>query len=658
MRKILIGLVAVIAVAAAGFFGLRFYTQHRVASQIEAAFDQIRASGGKASHGKVSFDPWSRTVTIADIAGESATQPPLVVKIASVTATGVSEKDGTRFSADSIEVSDLEVSGGQAALQVSYVVPRAIVKDYSGPAGGWQLPASASILDLYRLGLEQFVEVTASSISAPTMAATMNFGAATPGGGTATYSGLAMEGIKDGRIATFKADGFAFTVNMLQAGKAGKMTGNMANIAAYDFDARAAAAILDPQKASDDRYYRVYRQITAGAYAVTSGQGPAMRIDGLTFDDFGVRPSRVQLPDLLAALPAAGAAAPTPAQVRELMEKGARLYEGIHIGNAEMRGLAMDGPDGAFKFAAIRLSMENGKANEIAFEGFDGDTPTGPLKVARIALKGFDFANLLRKSVQFASPAQKPVPEQVAGLIALLEGAEIKGFVAPYKNTGKPLNIDLVRLDWGQFVGPIPSKARLTAKVSGPLDANDPRQKMLVAAGLDRAAMNLDFGAAWTEASGAFVLEPVTFELGSLVKASARVALANVPRALFSLDPQQAAGMAMQIEAGTLDLTLRDIGGVDLAIAQYARAQNLSREAARQTIVDNIRAAGEHAITANPDAEVAVEAIARFVETSGQTLVIKLTPRGKVPAIQLVQVLQMDPLTALAQFRIEASTGL
>ena len=218
MRKILIGLVAVIVVAAAGFFGFQFYVQHRVATQVETAFEQIRASGGKASHGKVSFDPWSRTVTIADIAGESATQPPLVVKIASVTATGVSDKDGTRFSADRIEVSDLEVSGGQA-LQVSYKVPRTIVKDYSGPAGGRQLPASASIVDLYRVGLEQLAEVTASSISAPTVAATVNFGAATPGGGTATYSGLAMEGIKDGKIATFKAEGLTFTVNMLQAGQ-------------------------------------------------------------------------------------------------------------------------------------------------------------------------------------------------------------------------------------------------------------------------------------------------------------------------------------------------------------------------------------------------------------------------------------------------------
>jgi len=31
---------------------------------------------------------------------------------------------------------------------------------------------------------------------------------------------------------------------------------------------------------------------------------------------------------------------------------------------------------------------------------------------------------------------------------------------------------------------------------------------------------------------------------------------------------------------------------------------------------------------------------------------------GKVPALQLFQALKTDPLVALAQFRIEASTGL
>ena len=34
---------------------------------------------------------------------------------------------------------------------VSYKVPRIVVKDYSGPAGLQQLPASASIVDIYRV---------------------------------------------------------------------------------------------------------------------------------------------------------------------------------------------------------------------------------------------------------------------------------------------------------------------------------------------------------------------------------------------------------------------------------------------------------------------------------------------------------------------------
>ena len=69
----------------------------------------------------------------------------------------------------------------------------------------------------------------------------MKFGAAAQGGGDFAYSGIAMQGIKDGKIATMKVDGFVFTVDTQQAGKAAKLSGNLANLAAYDFDAAAAA---------------------------------------------------------------------------------------------------------------------------------------------------------------------------------------------------------------------------------------------------------------------------------------------------------------------------------------------------------------------------------------------------------------------------------
>jgi hypothetical protein len=263
----------------------------------------------------------------------------------------------------------------------------------------------------------------------------------------------------------------------------------------------------------------------------------------------------------------------------------------------------------------------------------------------------------MRLSARFTNPAQPPAPELIAGLFPLIQGVEVKAVTAPFKNTGKFVNLDSFDVNWGQFVGPIPSKLRVTAKITTPVDASDPAMRQLVAAGIDPLSADGDIGAEWTEAARSFVVDAPKLEIGGVLKASARIALANVPRQVFSANAVQAVGAAAQIEAGTIELTVHDLGSVDLGVVQYARAQNVSREEARKAIVESIKAGSEDVAT-NPDAVNAVQALARFVETSGQTLVIKFTPLGKVPAMQLFQMLKTDPLIALAQFRIEASTGL
>jgi hypothetical protein len=657
MVKILMGLAAAVVIAVGGFFGFEFYTQHRIAGEVEAAFAQIRAGGGKASHGKVSFDLKSRTLRIDEIATESATQPPVRMKVASVTASGVGQPDTGRFSAESIETSDIEISAniaGPAGGSLSYKMPRVVMKDYSGPAGLQRPSATASVIEMYRSALEQFAAVSATSVSVPSVTGTVNFGATLSG--DFTYSGMALQDIKGGKIAAMQVERANFTVNTQQAGKADKMTGEIANLSSRDFDANAAAAILDPQKANDDRYYSFYGKTSAGPYTVTSALGLRMRVDQMTIDGVAARPSRLQLPALLAMIQAAGATSPTPAQTRELIDKMAALYEGMRIGTAEMRGLSAETPQGPFKLQAIRFNLEDGKIGEFAFEGLDTNTPKGPIKLGRFALKSLDIANFMRVSAQFANPAQPPSPELIAGLFPLIQGVEIKGVVAPFKNTGKFVNLDGFDVNWGQFVGPIPSKVRLTAKITTPVDATDPSMKALIAAGLDTLSADGDIGAEWTEAARSFVVDVPKLEIGGLVKASARIALANVPRQVFSANAAQAIGAAAQIEAGGIELTVRDLGSVDLGVVQYARAQNVSRDAARKAIVENIMASSQ--ASTNPDAVAAVQALARFVESPGQTLVIKLTPLGKLPAMQQFQLLKTDPLIALAQFRIEASTGL
>ena len=655
MVKILIGLITAVVVAAAGFFGFQFYTQHQIANQIDAAFEQICAAGGKASHGKVSFDLWSRTVEVADFATESAAQSPVSVKIAKLTVLGASQPAPERFSADNIEATDIEVgisATSPALSQISYKAPRVAIKNYSGPATMSAPPASASLIEKYRFIMGRLAAISASSVEIPSIAGTLNMAPAVAA--NFTYSNIALQDIKDGKIATMRAERVGFTANLQQAGKPAKLTGDIANLVSHDIDAAAAATILDPQKANDDQYYRVYGQTTAGPYTVSSDQGLQMRLEGVTIDDVAIRPSRLQLPALLAALPAAGASPPTPEQARALINRMANVYEAIRVKKTEMRGLSINTPQGPLKLAALRFNLEDGKIGEFAIEGFDGRSPKGPIAIGRFALKSLDIANLLRVSGQFSNPAQKPAPDQLLGMLALLGGIEVRGVVAPFMDTGKTVNLDNFDLSWGQFVGPIPSRLRLITKMTTPVDTKSPSMMPLVAAGIDTIAFDGDLGAAWTEATGAFALDPVKVDIGGMLEASARISLGHVQRQVFSLNPQQAAALAAQIEAGTIELTLRDTGIVDLTVKQVARTQNVSPDAARQSIIDGIRT--NQASAASPEATAVADALASFVQTPKSTLTLKLTPRGSVPAMLLIQQLKADPANALAQFQVEAST--
>lgn len=666
MIKILVGLLAAAVIAAGGYFGLEAYMQQQIASEVEVAFAAVRANGAKATHGKVDFDLWRRVITVADISGESAAQPPLSVKIGRFTATGVSQPVAGRFAADRIDAINVEVAGTmgvQAGLRIAYQAPRIEITDYAGPAGPLRPLTSAAAIDIYRFALEHFAAVSAKSAAIPTVTATMTpaGSSSVAGAGDYTYSGVALRDIKDGKIASSTVERVNFTAAITSAGKTEKFTGEVADLAAYDFDAASTAVILDPAHAKDDKYYRAYRRMTAGAYTASFEKGLRMRVDGVTIDDVGVRPSKLQFPELMAIIEAAPppGTTPTPEQMRDLLGRVAGIYEGIRIGGAEVRGFSMNTPDGAFKIGAIRLAnLENGKIAEFAIEGLEAKAPQGPVKIGRFALKSLDVANLMRVSAQMSTTRQNPSPDQLVALLLLLEGAEVANLVAPYKDTAKPVSIGTLNISWGQFVGPVPTRARVTLKMSGPVDLSDPDPfKMLAAAGITNATVHFDLGAAWTENARTFAVEPAAIEIGNVLTAAARLTLVNVAREAFSLNPLQAAIMAAQIEAGPVEIALRDTGGLDLMIAQQARQQNISREAARKAVVDGIRESAMKMASINPDVMALAGVLTRFIENPRGTLNIKLTPRGKVSAMQLLEAMKTSPIAALARFQVEATTG-
>ncbi|MGJ4928313.1 hypothetical protein ACQR1I_15710 [Bradyrhizobium sp. HKCCYLS2038] len=659
MTRILIGILVAVALGIAGLIGVPWYAQARAEREVEASFAQIRQNGATATHGKVGFDLWSRKLTIADVKLESSSQPPASISFGSIVATGLSQPDSEHVSAASIEISDIAMAGqiaGSSPLRLNYKLPQLVVKDYAGPARFAAIPAGASMLETYRAVGQQFVAISASSISVPRTTGTMEGG---PSAAPAefTYSGLNFDTIKAGRIANYKLDEVTFTMTPQQpGGKADKMQGRITGIAHQDMDANAILAALNPEAAKDDRTYRVYGKVTMGAYEITTDSGLKMRMDGAATDEVSVQPARLQLPALFAVLPTSPTAQPTPDQMRELMEKVAGIYEGLAIRNAEIRGLSIDTPQGPAKLGAIRFDLHDGKG-DVAIEGFDGRGPSGPVTLGRFALKSFDLAGLMHFAARYAATGAKPAPADAADMLKLLTGIELKALSAPYKAGDKPVRIDSFSLDWGQFVGPIPTQARLVAKLASPLDTSNPALLPLLVAGIDSAALDADLGLGWTENSGTFALEPFKLEVSNLIGATASASLSQVPREVFTMDIQQATTAAARIEASGLQLTLRDLGAVDVLVANYARGHAITRDAARKALVDVIKAIGAQVAAGNADAANAVDALSRFIERPRQTFTLKLSPRAKVPAMQLAQLFATDPPSALAQFKIEAQTA-
>ena len=181
--------------------------------------------------------------------------------------------------------------------------------------------------------------------------------------------------------------------------------------------------------------------------------------------------------------------------------------------------------------------------------------------------------------------------------------------------------------------------------------------KTLIAAGLDTLSADADIGAEWTEAARSIRCSTVpTRDRRPPEGIRARRARQRAAAGIFG---QPAAGDRRGgANRGRHDRThgaRSSAASISGSLNTPARRTSIARTR-KAIIVESIR---DYQHATAPAIGAAIRgALVGFVETPGQTLIIKLTPRGKVPAMQLIQLLKTDPLIALAQFRIEASTGL
>ena len=190
--------------------------------------------------------------------------------------------------------------------------------------------------------------------------------------------------------------------------------------------------------------------------------------------------------------------------------------------------------------------------------------------------------------------------------------------------------------------------------MTGPLEAKDGEPfTLLREVGINEATADMDIGLAWNESEKKLVLTPGTFEIGKLFAVEAKASLDNVQRGVFTTDPQKALMAALPVEYGTIEIVGRDLGAVELSIAQYARKQNVSTETARATLANEIRTKGRAAGNDDPVSGRLADAVATLIEKPNGTMALKITPRAKLPVMQFMELTKNDPAVAFTMFEID-----
>jgi hypothetical protein len=106
------------------------------------------------------------------------------------------------------------------------------------------------------------------------------------------------------------------------------------------------------------------------------------------------------------------------------------------------------------------------------------------------------------------------------------------------------------------------------------------------------------------------------------------LSLRNVPPEIFVDDPARFDAVARSVSAGEIAFSIQDTGGVDLSIRQAARNSNISLEAARKTLIDNMTRNVRAQSSTRPELQQLVDATIRFIEQPSSTLRIELIPKS------------------------------
>lgn len=657
MKKVLIGIGAVLLLAGGAFLGVVAWSKAQASAQVEQTFAALRQSGASATHAGVGFDLFSRTLTVSNIAIRSA-DGSKSVSIASLVAGGVSPVVSGHFSADSIQVNALQVSVDEPALhqKAVYEAPLVRIRNFDGPTTFLAVPNGGSKHEAVRFGLAQFAAATAARVEIPDLSVHIT---STPDNDRphvldATYRLLLAEGIKGGQISTLSFDRMAFENVATGPGPQERSSGSLDNFNASQIDTAPILALASSSATAGTGggYRTIYGRFAATGYKLTQTDGPTLSVGSILAEGVGLDPAILSFNrlDELAAL-SQNSRSLSHDQSARLFDISADVLKGASLVSAELKDIKAGDAESSVELASVGLrNFQNGSLESFSLRGLQGKTTNGQqLKLDALVLKGFSLTPIFAVSAKALREGTEPSVEAALALLQGLKGIEVSGLSAPEEPGQPPVTLQHLDMAWGDYVGLLPGRISLkVSRLGGPIsEADSAPFSYLANAGMKVATLDLDLGLGYDRATGTLTLSPARLVLDKAVTISAKATLTNVPASAFE-DPVSLVATAPTIAPGPMTLSLTDHGLVDMALRGQARATDQTPEAFRDGFIAELTKTAAEAAPAFPSAPAIAAAVASFLKDPG-TLTVGITPRNNA---RLMDVLGAEPLVALENFSI------
>ncbi|MDX0494953.1 hypothetical protein GOC68_01570 [Sinorhizobium medicae] len=496
------------------------------------------------------------------------------------------------------------------------------------------------------------------------------------------YRNVVSEGIADGRVSRFSAEGASFEFgvdgNGGEAGGKKRLTGSLGPMTVQDIDAAYLARLYTEKAGQQDKEAKpVYGPSSVKDLVFSDGEA---RFGYAEIRSSGISMAMPPEPLLETLNELSAVSAPDqlpPAERQAYFTRILSIVDMMKKADMEMLGLKMEVPakDGdkgkKIEFATDRLAFQlDGRMLDATLNGLSVAEGENYFKISEAALSGFSWSPTFESLEQMAAldaqqlenfPLTTLLPEfgtvRLAGIDADLPGSVENGAESPSAAERVRFSIREYEAALTKPRNGIPTDIRVSYQdLTLPIPANIEEKAFveLRRLGIDELVLSSNLEAAWDEAQQTLVIKEISTSGKDLAGFSFSGVMGGVSGDFFSGDEAKIRVALFGLTLREAKLEIEDKGLAAKGLKAYAEQNDMTEDQARGMLTMTSSVVLQQFADGEPRLQHVVDAVSKFIAKPGTfTLTVKSKSPSGLGALELAAASQ-NPLLLLDRVDIEA----